>query len=175
MLTVVWRCFSKWEKIPSTFPRVPREKDKQSVPNRKMASWCGRCPNFLVWKLYNLPLWPIYVFEAGVMNGEVDGHWVLPRGNMNMYMYNCSHPGCSDCEISQARILEWVDISFSRESSHVAGRFFTTWATREVWMSLLAQIKQRSLTFGIELRFRTRIYYWTEFFYNFSSRWMHVC
>ena len=41
---------------------------------------------------------------------------------------------------SQARILEWVDISFSRKSSPsrdwswvfcMAGRFFTIWATRE--------------------------------------------
>ena len=43
--------------------------------------------------------------------------------------------------ILQARILEWVIISFSRESSqprdqtwvaHISGGFFTIWATREV-------------------------------------------
>ena len=43
-------------------------------------------------------------------------------------------------EILQARILEWVDFPFSRRSSqprdwtqvsHIAGRFFTSWATRE--------------------------------------------
>jgi len=42
--------------------------------------------------------------------------------------------------ILQARILEWVAIPFSRRSSqprdqtqvsHIAGRFFTNWATRE--------------------------------------------
>ena len=42
--------------------------------------------------------------------------------------------------ILQTRILEWVAIPFSRESSqardwtqvsHIAGRFFTSWATRE--------------------------------------------
>ena len=42
--------------------------------------------------------------------------------------------------IVQARILEWVAFPFSRGSSqlrdqtqvsHIAGRFFTTWATRE--------------------------------------------
>ena len=41
--------------------------------------------------------------------------------------------------ILQARILEWVAISFSRRSSqprdqtqvsHIAGRFFTIWATK---------------------------------------------
>ena len=43
--------------------------------------------------------------------------------------------------ILQARILEWVAMPASRESSqprdwtqvsHIAGRFFTIWATREV-------------------------------------------
>ena len=42
--------------------------------------------------------------------------------------------------ILQARILEWVAIPFSRESyqprdqtqvSHIAGRSFTSWATKE--------------------------------------------
>ena len=42
--------------------------------------------------------------------------------------------------ILQARILEWVAFSFSEGSSqprdqtqvsHIAGRFFTSWATRE--------------------------------------------
>ena len=47
-------------------------------------------------------------------------------------------------EILQARILEWVDFLFSRGSSQprdwiqvslIAGRFFTSWATREAqWM-----------------------------------------
>ena len=44
------------------------------------------------------------------------------------------------CKILQSRILEWVGFPFSRGSSqprdqtqvsHVAGRFFTSWATRE--------------------------------------------
>ena len=44
-------------------------------------------------------------------------------------------------EVLQARILEWVAFPFSRGSSqprdwtqvsHIAGRFFTSWATREV-------------------------------------------
>ena len=48
---------------------------------------------------------------------------------------DCSPPGSSVREISQARILEWVATSFSRGSSQprdqthvscIAGRFFTT-------------------------------------------------
>ena len=54
---------------------------------------------------------------------------------------DCSLLGSSVHGSLQARILEWVAISFSRGSSqprdrtwvsHVAGRHFTIWATREV-------------------------------------------
>ena len=54
---------------------------------------------------------------------------------------DCSLPGSSILGIFKARILEWVCISFSRRSSqprgwtwvsHIVGRCFTVWATREV-------------------------------------------
>ena len=57
---------------------------------------------------------------------------------------DCSLPG-SIHEIFQARILEWVAISFSRRSSRprdrtwvsrIAGRRFTVWATREAHIAL---------------------------------------
>ena len=53
---------------------------------------------------------------------------------------DCSPPGSSIHGILQARILERVDIPFSRRSSqprgrtwasHIAGRFLIIWATRE--------------------------------------------
>ena len=53
---------------------------------------------------------------------------------------DCSLPGSSVHGILQARILEWIAIPFSRGSSqprdgtwvsHIAGRLFTIWATRE--------------------------------------------
>ena len=59
----------------------------------------------------------------------------------NPLYYNL--PGSSVHGISQVRILEWVAISFSRESSwprgrtHVScivGRFFTIWATGKPWL-----------------------------------------
>ena len=55
-------------------------------------------------------------------------------------LVGCSPPGSSVHGILQARILEWVAISFSRGSSqprdrtqvsHIAGRRFNLWATRE--------------------------------------------
>ena len=53
---------------------------------------------------------------------------------------DCSLPGSSDHGIFQARVLEWVAISFSGGSSQprdrtqvfcIASRLFTIWATRE--------------------------------------------
>ena len=64
-------------------------------------------------------------------------HSVMPD---SLHPMDCSPPGSSVHEIFQARILEWVAISFSRGSSQprdqtqvscTAGRFFTKWATRE--------------------------------------------
>ena len=55
---------------------------------------------------------------------------------------DCSLPGSSIHGIFQARVLEWVAISFSRGSSQprdqtqvscIVGRRFTIWATREVF------------------------------------------
>ena len=52
----------------------------------------------------------------------------------------CDHKDYTVPGILQARILEWVAIPFSKGSSqtrdrtqvsHIAGRFFTSWATRE--------------------------------------------
>ena len=63
---------------------------------------------------------------------------------------DCSPPGSSVHGISQARILEWVAISFSRGSSQprnrtsvsrIAGGFFTIWATREALCGVHTVIK----------------------------------
>ena len=60
---------------------------------------------------------------------------------------DCSLPGSSVYGVSQARMLEWVAISFSRGSSqprdrtqvsHIVGRCFTIWATREVLHIILS-------------------------------------
>ena len=57
---------------------------------------------------------------------------------------DCSLSGSSVHGIFQARVLEWIAISFSRGSprprnwtrvSHIAGRRFTVWATREACKS----------------------------------------
>ena len=67
---------------------------------------------------------------------------------------DCSPPGSSVHGILQARIWEWVAISFSRGSSqardqtqvsHTEGRFFTDWATRETQISCINIKKKKKL------------------------------
>ena len=70
---------------------------------------------------------------------------------------DCSLPGSSIHGILQARILEWVAFPFSRGSSqprdptqisHIEGRLFTRWATREAnstWIFLYSPGCRRAL------------------------------
>ena len=79
---------------------------------------------------------------------------------------DCSPSGSSVHGIFQARILEWVAISFSRRSSwlrdwtqlsHIAARFVTVWATREdqAWglsaLILFAELEDHFLREAIKL------------------------
>ena len=65
---------------------------------------------------------------------------------------DCSLPGSSVHGISQARILEWIAISFSRESSQlrdqtcvscIAGRFFTILVSHQRSYHWLAMLKAK--------------------------------
>ena len=71
---------------------------------------------------------------------------------------DCSLPGSSVYGIFQARVLEWVAISFSRGSSwprdrtrisRIVGRCFTVWAT-----SILACIKYCNIRGAVHLKTR---------------------
>ena len=96
------------------------------------------CLGFSLWKVLKFVVGVVLVLESCVtLCGPVD----------------CSPPGSSVQGISQARILEWVAISFSRGSSwpgdriHVscmAGEFFTIWATLP--LPTLKCPKSRTLT-----------------------------
>ena len=68
---------------------------------------------------------------------------------------DCSLPSFPIHGVFQARILEWVAISFSRGSSpprgrtqvsSIAGRCFTLWATREAMTNLDRILKSRDIT-----------------------------
>ena len=73
---------------------------------------------------------------------------------------HCSPPGYSVHGILQARILEWVVIPFSKGFSqprdwtwvsHIAGRFFTIWATREDPKKIVQLATKYISTFGYVL------------------------
>ena len=65
----------------------------------------------------------------------------------SLWFMNCSLAGSSIHRITQASMLEWLDISFYRSSwprdwtqvSLIAGWFFTIWATREARNSAYVQ------------------------------------
>ena len=69
---------------------------------------------------------------------------------------DCSPPGSSVHEIFQARILDWVAISFSRGSSQprnqtlvscTAGKLFTDWAIREAHFLIITSNHRPFLAF----------------------------
>ena len=78
---------------------------------------------------------------SGILSGKSDDSvLVAPSAPVVFDPMDCSPPGSSVRGIIQAKILEWVAISFSRGSSRprdqsqvscFAGRFFIVWATKE--------------------------------------------
>ena len=83
----------------------------------------------------------------------------------------CSPPGSSVHGILQARILEWVAMPSSRGSSqprdrnqvsHIAGGFFTIWATREAPLSYYVSLIQGSQSFINSLHPREKPTIFTE-------------
>ena len=80
------------------------------------------------------------IYQNKVMTWEVKWSEVAQLCPTLCDPVDCGPPGSSIHGILQARILEWVAISFSRGSSRprdrtrmsrIAGRRFNLWATRE--------------------------------------------
>ena len=92
---------------------------------------------------------------------------------------DCNPPGSSAHGILQARILEWVATSFSRESSwpcricrvsFIAGRCFTLWATREALVSQWEVIKFKIIWKSVCYITYKSFWWWNtqkQIFYNF--------
>ena len=90
-------------------------------------------------------LWCFYMFIFPLIRTSVILDWgvkvLVAQSCLTLCdAMDCSLSGSSVHWISQARILDWVAISFSRGSSQprdqmqvscIAGRFFTIWAIRE--------------------------------------------
>ena len=75
----------------------------------------------------------------------------------SLQLLDCSLSHSSVRRILQARVLEWVAVSFSRGSSRlgdetqvfrIAGRFFATWATREAHMTPPHQFFKQPFVFS---------------------------
>ena len=106
------------------------------------------CYFLLQWTTFcqNSPPWPVHLdcpYIAWLM--KVKESEVAQSCPTLWDPMNCSLSGSSLHGILQARILEWVAISFSRGSSpprdqtqvsRIAGKHFNLWATREVHSSI---------------------------------------
>ena len=110
----------------------------------------------LFWLLYSLTsdLWWIIVYKPLVWCEWIVKVKSLSRVPTLRDPMDCSLPGSSVHGIFQARVLEWVTVSFSRRSSRprdwtrvsrIVGRCFTTWATRGV-----SEFNFFFLTFSLE-------------------------
>ena len=93
------------------------------------------------------------------LNTKINGHCeVLPVVKVKSLScvllcdpMDCSLPGSSIHGIFQARVLEWIAVSFSRGCSrprdrtwvsHIADRCFTVWTTSQVYSSSRINIKK---------------------------------
>ena len=93
---------------------------------------------------------------------------------------DCSLPGSSILGIFQARILEWVAISFSRRSSQprdwtqvscTVGRCFTIWATSEVQISMQISLSLLPTYLPCSLQ-QMNIYFGSEYLgYSNAQNW----
>jgi len=121
-------CSPSWTLLPP--PSPPKNELKF-----KMLSWIMRSINS--WHCLEL-----HLGKKKKVKSEVSQSCLTLCNPMD-----CNLPGSSVHGILQARVLEWVAISFSRRSSqprdqtqvaHVAGRCFTIWATcvRFLWKLL---------------------------------------
>ena len=131
--------------------------------------------------------WVAFPFSRGSSQSRDWAHWVSCIGRQILYHWatkeammglwsevaqscltlcdpmDSSLPGFSVHGILQARILEWVTISFSRGSSwprdrtwvsHIGGRCFNLWATREAsFMMGLVPLKEEEETWHLSLFF----------------------
>ena len=81
-----------------------------------------------------------------------DYFYVLSHIQLFATLWTVAHQAPLSMGILQARILEWIVISFSRGSSQsrdqvfcIAGRFFTVWATREAQWVGSERIQEKHL------------------------------
>ena len=144
VLNICWVLTSKRLPLQLNWQRI-----RLQCGRPRFDPWVGKIP----WRREGLPNPGFLGFPCGSVGkestcnagnlGSVPGLGRYP-GEENSYPLQYSDlENSMDCRvhgISQARILEWIAIPFSRDSSQpmdqtqvscIAGGFFTVWATRE--------------------------------------------
>ena len=112
-----------------------------------------------IWTLQLGPTSRFSVLSIGLNIGQIQKYTLLKWKSESevaqscptlCHPVDCSPPGSSIHGILQARILEWVAISFPRGSSqlrdwtqvsHIAGRCFNLWPTREYFTKLVCKYR----------------------------------
>ena len=131
-------------------PAVNRGSKPQG-PVMNMTGWCGFVPSSLQMgkPCWLIPTW-LCLFFFGIFVLHICMLCMYAKWNISHSVVsnscnpmNYSPPGSSAHGILQTAILEWVTLPFSKgfsqprdrtQVSHIAGRFFTIWATREAGM-----------------------------------------
>ena len=150
--------FPRWHEVirlPSSSPQITDYSDMFSESSVCSGLLSLRLSHFsfLTWLLSLLSVLP------SLMNNSI-----LLAKLLLSCLTLCNHmdhslPGSSFHGILQARILEWVVISFSRGSSRcrdwtqvfsIAGRFFNVWATTEAILTQGEHIKSSTNLFYIQ-------------------------
>ena len=67
--------------------------------------------------MIHLSFLKVWVFPLGLFKGKESEKWSSSVVSNSLQPVDCSLPGSSVHEILQARILEWIAVSFSRKSS----------------------------------------------------------
>ena len=125
----LWGSFCPWDSLGRN-TGVDWHALLQGIFPTQGSNPCLLC--LLHWQAGSLPLVPLV--------GKWNKVKLLSCVRLFVTPWTVALPGSSVHGISQARVLEWVAISFSRGSSwsrdwiqvsRIAGRCFTFWATRE--------------------------------------------
>ena len=146
-LEEIWKCSSSF-----SLPSIYLNSSSIVHPYVRNFSFCVVAPTPLLLRWFSLYIWrfwglePKRNFDINIKiqytcwQSEVKESEVAQSCPTLCDPMDCSLSGSSVHGIFQARVLEWIAISFSRGSfrprnrtrvSRIAGRRFTVWATRE--------------------------------------------
>ena len=153
-----YTCSPSWTPLPSSSPYHPSRSSQCTSPKDSVSNLDWQFISYMI--LYMFPcLPPGDLPEPGIKHTSFLTTEPLKEHLISLVVVfwslshvwscnpmDCSPPASSVHRIFQARILEWIAISFSRGCSWpsnwtwvscIAGSFFTDWATRETLIYIL--------------------------------------